>query len=499
MSELVIKNVSKSFAAVKALDKVNFSACMGEVHAVLGENGAGKSTLIKILSGVLEKDEGEIYFNNKLLKIKSPKEAIKEGIGTVYQELSLIKDLTVAQNIFFENWPKNKANFIGSKVLNDKAKVLLEKYKIEGIEPDTKAGELTLSQQQMVEIVKILARAPKVIILDEATSALTENKVVWLLSLAKQLANENKLVIFISHRLQEINDSCDRITVFRNGKDVGVKEVKETNNEELVAMMLGRKLTSYFPVKTSFAYDKALLEIRNANVGKILKDINLKLYKGEVLGVGGLAGQGQLSLFLMLFGTCLYSGEILLEEKLITLKCPSDSLNHGIALVPEDRATEGLVQTMTVKENISLSALKKFSKAGFIKKSFENEQIQAAISKLNIKSAGEDAKVMELSGGNQQKVLLSKFLILNPKIYLLFDSTRGVDVGTKAEIFTLVRKLAEEGNAVLYYSTDIEELVNVCDRVAVMCDNTIAGILTQQNITKENILRLSVGETYLAN
>lgn len=494
MTELIVRDVFKTFTSTKALDGANFSARLGEMHAILGENGAGKSTLIKILSGSLQYDEGEIFFNEKKLRIKSPMDAIRAGIGTVYQELSLIKDLSVAENIFFNKVSERKFHLISRSDINKKTSLLFEKYGVVDIDPDTQVDQLSLSQQQMVEIVKILSREPKIIILDEATSALTDNKVEWLLSLAKKLASEGKLILFISHRLQEINSSCDRITVFRNGKDVGVCETKNTHNDELVSMMLGRRLSAYYPQKIKYATEQAVLEIKNVNVGKALRDANLKLRKGEVLGVGGLAGQGQLPLFQMLFGILAYHGEVLVHGKPHLLKNPGKCLELGIAMVPEDRATEGLVQTMTVMENMSLAGLKLFSKAGFIRRKREEEKVNQAIARFSIKASSKDARVMDLSGGNQQKVLLSKFLMLNPNIFLLYDSTRGVDVGTKAEIFSLVRKLAEEGNAILFYSTDIEELVNVCDRVVVMCNNTIAAVLNDEEISKENILKLSVGE-----
>ncbi len=379
MLQLEIKGLSKSFGAVNALREINFSARQGEVHAILGENGAGKSTLIKILSGALKCDDGDININNEKILIKNPKDAIEAGIGTVYQELSIIRDLNVAQNIFFENWPESKTKIINKKELKKKTIEVFKKYNIYGIEAEKNVGELSLAQQQTVEIIKVLARDPKIVIFDEATSALTDNRVEWLLSLSKQLASENKIVIFISHRLQEINSSCDRITVFRNGRDVGVRNVKDTNNEELVAMMLGQKLSTYFPKISNHSTGKSLLDMHNLNAGKALRDINLKLYKGEVLGIGGLAGQGQSSLFHTLYGLHGYDGKIKIEDKSIMLKSPSRSLKSGIALVPADRATEGLVQTMTIGENITLPSLDSLSKAGLIQRSKENEVIQKAI------------------------------------------------------------------------------------------------------------------------
>ncbi len=495
MDGLIVKNVSKSFGKVKALDNVNFSAEYGEVHALLGENGAGKSTLIKILSGFQSADEGEIQLNGKQLLLKNPQEAINHRIGTVYQELSLIPDLTVAQNLFFENWQNKKNVLINRNALRLRAKKVIEEYRLDEIDPDALVRDLALSQQQMIEIVKVILREPQIIILDEATSALTSDKVQWLLDLARDYAKTGKIVIFISHRMQELKDSCDRITIFRNGKDVGVRTIKDMDEDEIISMMLGRKLSAYFPEKLPYYQDMTMLEVKNYNIDNLLNHASFRMRKGEVLGVGGLAGQGQIPLFLSLSGVYNAEGTLLLEEKEIKVKCPKDGIDQGIALIPENRTTEGLVQMLSVRENISLPILTRISKYGLINKKVENANANNAIDKLSIKTKDTDEIVSNLSGGNQQKVLLSKYLVNNPRIFLMLDPTRGVDVGTKVEIFKLVRDIAKKGNSVLFYSTDIDELVNVCDRVMVMCDNKIGDILEGKRITKENILKLSVGKS----
>jgi len=495
MGELIVTNLSKSFGSVKALEKVNFSAKFGEVHALLGENGAGKSTLIKILSGYQTADEGTITINGEEYKATSPTDAINKGIGTVYQELSLMHDLTVAQNLFFEHWPEHKGFVINKKKLYREAQELLARYDIDDIDPYLETSKLTLSQQQMVEIVKVLMKDPKVVILDEATSALTTNRVEWLLNLARKLADEGKLVIFITHRLQEVKSSCDRMTVFRNGQSVGVRENIDLDDDEIISLMIGRSMEQYFPERIDHTVEEPLLEVDDLYFEGLLNHVSFTLKKGEVLGVGGLAGQGQLPMFEALGGIFSPHGTIVIDGKKLGHRTPRRCIDNGIVLIPEDRARHGLIQTRSIKENISLPALKKISKLGIINKKAERTLVQSCIDKLQVKLGSPDDKISSLSGGNQQKVLISKFMANDPKVFLMMDPTRGVDVGTKSEIFKLVRQLAEEGCGVLYYSTDMEELVNVCDRVMVMCDYKVVGTLTRENMTKENILKLSVGQS----
>ncbi|MCL5070739.1 MAG: sugar ABC transporter ATP-binding protein [Actinobacteria bacterium] len=494
MEDLKMEHISKSFGQVKALVDADFVANCGEVHALLGENGAGKSTLIKILSRVIKEDSGKVILFGKPLSIKGPNDAIKAGISTVFQELSLIPDLNVATNIFFGHSLVTRFGITNPYVLIRKAQKLFDQYEVSEIDPKAMVSELPLSQRQLIEIIKVLARDPKVLILDEATSALTEDKVKWLLKIARFMAKDGKIVIFISHRMAEVKEVADRVTVFRNGENVGTLAMKETDSDELISLMLGRKVKGYFPEKKSIIQKEVVLETRQLSCGHFLIDVDLKLHAGEILGVGGLAGQGQDYLFLSLFGLYKTTGNILINNKVIRIKNPRDSLNYGIALVPEDRGTQGLILSLSVKENVILPLLGKLTRYGLISNSKVNELVMNLIKKLEIKVESPETLVMNLSGGNQQKVVIAKFLSTKPKILLMYDITRGVDVGTKVEIFNMIQKMAADGDAILYYSTTIDELVNICDSVLVMYDSQVKVKLNGANLTKENIIRASVGE-----
>ncbi|MCL5072124.1 MAG: sugar ABC transporter ATP-binding protein, partial [Actinobacteria bacterium] len=464
MGELIFKNITKSFGAVRALNNFSCSILSGEVHALLGENGAGKSTLIKLLSGAIKLDTGSIEWNKKLLNIAKPIDSIRSGIGTVYQELSLIPDLTVSQNLFLNNW-LNKSQIISKKIINQKTLELFNEYDIDSINPDTMVSDLSLANKQIIEILKVINRNPEIIVLDEATSALSIKKVEWLLLLCKELAKKGKIVIFISHRLYEISNVCNRVTVLRNGQYIGTKITKETNNEELIQMMLGRKMSSYYPEKIKSAKKESILEVENLSCGKHLKNVSFDLKKGEILGVGGLAGQGQNALFLSLFGMCSYTGDIKLNGKRIILNNSYNALKNGIALVPEDRSTQGLIHDKSIRENISIASLKSISKFGILSGKTEEKKIKKMIEALHIICDRIDRPANSMSGGNQQKVVLGKFLMTEPNVLLLFDVTRGIDVGTKMEIFSIIQHLAKNGHSILYYSTDLDELVTLCERV----------------------------------
>lgn len=494
MCELQLEGISKAFCAVKALENIDFTAKAGEIHAILGENGAGKSTFIKILSGVLQADKGTIFIDKKKVFIRKPIDAIRAGIGVVFQELSAIGNMTVAQNIFFNNWSKKSDFFIHKKELQKKTLELFHEFEIKNIDPEAILGELSLFQQQIVEIIKVLIRNPKIIIFDEATSALPNNEAQWLLKMMGKLAGNGKIVIFITHKMNEIEQCCDWVTVFRNGKKISTHKVKETSKDELVSEMIGRHLSAYYPEIYSYCQNDIIMSLRNLSVGKRVFDVNFDLYKGEVLGVGGLAGQGQIPLFLALFGILPYKGDIKIQDQLTVINSPSDAIKNGIALVPEDRKEEGLVQTMSIKKNITMSILESISRYGVILKNDEDRRIENAIDSLSIKTSDMNQDIVNLSGGNQQKVLLSKAIQSNPKIFLSLDVTRGVDVGTKVEIFKFIRDMAEKGNTVLYYSTDIDELVNICDRIIVFYNNTVSAVFKSEEFEKEKILKACIGE-----
>jgi ABC-type sugar transport system ATPase subunit len=494
MADLEFSNISKSFGGIYALQNVSFSCNRGQVHALLGENGAGKSTLLKVLSGAVQADEGTIRIFGKTARIKNPIDAMEYGIGTVYQELSIIPDLTVSENIFIGRIPKNKLGYFRKKELYQATIDLFKEYDVTGINPDDMAGGLSLSKRQMIEILRVLAKKPEIIILDEATSALTENRVKWLLSLARKLADQNRIVIFISHRMSEIKDGCDIITILRNGMTVGEMKVEDVDMDLAVSMMLGRKMEGYYPKLISHSTDIKALEVRRLQYEHILRDVSFDLYKGEVLGIGGLAGQGQAELLLCLFGVFKSKNEISVYGKPYKINSPKKSIEHNICLIPEDRGSQGLLLPFSIKFNIALSSLMQLSSGPLLNAKKENLIVDKYIEALQVKAPNKETEVKNLSGGNQQKVVLAKMLATKPNILLMHDVTRGVDVGTKKDIFSLVRELAEQGNSILYFSTDVEELVNVCDRVLVMFDGRINASFSGKAMSLANILSASIGE-----
>ncbi len=494
MPDLLMENITKSYGEVKALVGADFAATRGEIHALLGENGAGKSTLVRILSRVVRQDKGSISLDGVPVHTKSPLGAIKAGIGTVFQELSLVPVFTVAENVFFGRGPQNIFGTMPSRILNEKTAALLASYGVSGIDPKTEVSRLTVSEQQVVEIVKVLAREPQVLVLDEPTAGLAEDRVEWLLRLMRQLAEQQKIVIFISHRMNEVKNVADKVTVFRNGTHVGVRAMGETTSDELVSLMLGREVTNYFPKKDSHVGNEVILETQGLGITGKMTDVNLKLHRGEVLGVGGLVGQGQTPLFLSLFGIMKAQGNILVSGTRAMIRNPRSSISSGIALIPEDKGNQGLVMSMAIRENITLPVLQSLRSNGLVSLRKERKVVADLMQVLKIKAESMEARVGTLSGGNQQKVVIAKLLSAHPSIFLMFDPTRGVDVGTKTEIFHLIRDLARDGNGILFYSTTTDELVHVCDRVLVMYDGRITEELGGGRLTKENIIRASLGE-----
>lgn len=495
MADLELNNIVKKFGGVTVLNKVSLHCNRGEVHALLGENGAGKSTLLKVLSGAHMPDEGEILLFGKKIEIKSPTDALKHGIGTVYQELSTVPELTVGENIFVGRIPRTKLGLFDYKKLYEDTEKLFQEYEIEDIDPRAKAGSLSLSQKQIVEILKTLSKEPEVVILDEATSALTENRVQWLLSLARKLADKGKIVLFISHRMGEIQNGCDKITILRNGINTGEMNVKEIQMDVVIASMLGRKIANYFPDIECHVQKEKMLEVRNLTYTHILNGVDFDLHKGEVLGIGGLAGQGQAELLQALFSVIHARGDVKLHGESVQLKSPKQCLRKGIALVPEERGIQGLILSFPIRYNISLPMLEKISNPLWVSRKKENEIVDHYMQALQVKADSREMAAMNLSGGNQQKVVMAKIMATEPELMLMHDITRGVDVGTKKEMFSLVRDFAAKGNAVVFFSTDVEELVNICDRVLVMYDGKIAADLKDDAMTKENIISASIGNT----
>jgi ribose transport system ATP-binding protein len=490
-SLLRVEGISKHYGGVRALEDVQFGCRAGSIHALLGENGAGKSTFIKILSGVVQPDRGRIFLGGAQVSFATPKAAADAGISCIFQELSLLPDLTVADNICIADRPR-RFGLIDRAAERRRAEAMLALIGGEDIHPSAPVGSLPLSRQQMVEIAKALARKPKVLILDEATSALTAADVGKVFTLLKRLRAEGMAIIYISHRMHEIAELADECTVFRNGRYVETFAAGTRSDDAIVEMMIGREYSSAFPALGTTRRDgKPALAVRNLSWASELKDVSLDVQAGEVVGLGGLDGQGQRQFLLALFGVLIgVGGEIELDGKPVKITSPrrAKSPGFGLALIPEDRKNEGLMLPMTVRENLSFAALDAVSRFGRIDRKAEAQMIDAVVRRLAIRSDGLDGPVAALSGGNQQKVVIGKWLMTKPRIVLLNDPTRGIDVGTKQEIYQLLRQLAEQGTAILFYSTDYDELIGCCNRVAVFYDGSITQMLQGNELTEHNLI-----------
>jgi ribose transport system ATP-binding protein len=494
MPDLDAHAVTKRFGGVVALDGVDFGADVGEVHALIGENGAGKSTFIKVLTGAVQPDEGELRLFGERFEPRNPRHATKLGVAAVFQELSLVPDFSVAENIWFRREHLTPAATISKRSLRRQTRMLFDRLHFPEIDPEREIRGLSVAERQLVEVAKAVAAEPRVLILDEATSALSPKEVQWLLGLSRRLAGEGMLVIYISHRLAEVREVADRLTVFRNGLSVGTQDAAQGTEEEIVSMMLGRRLERLYPDKVPTVREQVALGVRGLEFGHRLRGVDVDVHEGEILGIGGLQGQGQLELFLALFGVLRARGHIEVGGKPARITSPRAALSAGVglALVPEDRQNQGLLLPKSVRENITLAVTKRFARFGLLDLRQERALVGEAVRQLNIVLASPEQPVGSLSGGNQQKVAIAKLLLARARVLLLYDLTRGVDVGTKGEIFQLMRKLAAEGYAIVFFSTDLQELVHLADRVAVMSDGRIVTVLEGDGIGEASILRASV-------
>lgn len=495
---LRIENVTKDFPGVRALSNVSFEIKKGDIHGLCGENGAGKSTLAKILSGVYPHNtyEGKIYFNDEELKFthSSIEEAIKEGIATVYQEPVLVPQMTVGENIFLGREPEDKGIINWSKLFSD-TKEILKKYEL-NIPFFAKVSTLSVGQQQMVEIAKALVQEVKLLILDEPTSALSEAEVNYLMEILKNLKDNGITCIYISHRLEEFFRITDSITVLRDGRVVDTVRTVDTSEEKVIAMMVGREMKKRFPVRNPKSGEK-ILEVKDLSVlaqrKMVIKNVSFDLRKGEILGIAGLMGSGRTELVTAIFGEYgkRISGEIFLEGKIVKIRSARDAMKYGIGLVPEDRKKMGLVLIQEVFKNISLPNLRKFSNALSIDKYKELKECKKHIDYLAIKTPSLFTITEFLSGGTQQKVVIAKWLMQNPKILILDDPTRGIDVGTKYEIYNFINRLAENGVGIIIISSELEEILGMSDRIMVMCEGECTGILDRKYATQERIMALA--------
>nr|MBA3325860.1 sugar ABC transporter ATP-binding protein [Paracoccaceae bacterium] len=479
---------------ITALSEARFDARAGEVHALLGENGAGKSTFIQILSGALRYDAGSITLDGAPYAPTSPDAAQAQGVAAVFQELSLIPDLTVEQNVWFRREPRTLLRRIDAAALRRDTRALFDRYRFPPLAAGAELRRLTLAERQLVEIAKGLAKDPRVLILDEATSALPAREAEWLLSLTRQLAAEGRLVIFISHRMAEVRAIADRLTIFRNGATVAAHDAGAVSDDDIVAEMIGRRLDRLYPERVSTATDRVALSARGLANGRRLAGVDFDLREGEVLGVGGLQGQGQRELFQALFGASRATGAVTLWGAPAAQRSPRRSLtgHDGIGLVPEDRRGQGLLLSKSMRENLTLSVIRRFSRGGLLDRAREDALVREMVDFLRIKAGSPEQLAGTLSGGNQQKVIFGKMLLTEARVLLLYDPTRGVDVGTKGEIFQLMRDLAARGYAILFYSSDLPELVHVADRVIVLRDGRVAATLDSARISEAAILRAAV-------
>jgi len=486
---VALTGVSKHFQGVRALEAVDFACRPGSIHAVLGENGAGKSTLIKIIAGVLRPESGELRLRGEPVAFANPAEATRAGIVCVFQELSLIPDLSVADNISLADPPK-RLWLIDRRAQAARAERLLARIACEGIDPRALVRDLSLSRRQMVEIAKALGRDPAVLILDEATSALTSRDVETVYALLADLRAEGVASIFISHRMHEVEALCDTLSVFRNGRHIETFPKGARTPSEIVRLMIGRDVEAQFPPKPARpARPEPRLAVRGLRWENRLKGIDLAVGPGEIVGLGGLDGQGQKELLLALFGVLKgVEGEIRLGAARGLPASPAAAKSAGIALVPEDRKTEGLMLARPIADNLLAASFARVSRGPLIDEARARAAIDAAVEQLRIKIGSPEAPVATLSGGNQQKVVLAKWLMAHPDVILLNDPTRGIDVGTKQELYRLMRTLADQGKAILFYSTDYAELIGCCDRVSVLYDGAVVAELEGDAITEERLV-----------
>jgi ribose transport system ATP-binding protein len=500
MSLFVMQGVSKRYGGVHALQGAALVIEAGRIHAVLGENGAGKSTLIKIMAGVVAPDEGTMLLEGEPVSFASPAAAQSAGIACIFQELSLIPDLSVADNIAISN-PPRRFGLIDRRAQRRMAEDALARAGADDIHPLALVKDLSLSRRQMVEIAKALARKPRILILDEATSALTAADVTKIYAVLKRLRAEGLALVYISHRMHEIAELADECTVFCNGQSVATYAAGTKTDNEVVELMIGRQYSAVFPARRRRDSRDAppRLELRHLCWTDRLDDISLQLHAGEVIGLGGLDGQGQRELLLGLFGVLRgTTGEVLIDGRPVAITGPDVAKRKeiGMALIPEDRKTEGLMLPMSVRDNLSFAALARLSRAGIVDAAAERDAVERIVRLLAIRSDGTDLPAASLSGGNQQKLVIGKWLMIAPRILLLNDPTRGIDVGTKQEIYALLRDLAGAGAAILFYSTDYDELVGCCDRVLVMYDGAIKRELAGAGITEHALISsaLNIGD-----
>ncbi|MGL4676590.1 MAG: sugar ABC transporter ATP-binding protein [Brevinema sp.] len=495
MSEILsleVKNIYKSFPGVKALEAVNFQLKSGEVHALVGENGAGKSTLMKCIFGIEHPDSGQIFIDGVLVVINNSKEALDYGISMIHQELHPIPAMTVAENIWLGRYPV-KGMLVDHKKLYQDTEKLLTSLNMD-IDARKQVSQLSVSQVQMLEIAKAVSSKAKIIFMDEPTSSLTDNEVIHLFNIIRQLKEFGVSVVYVSHKMEEIKEICDSLTILRDGKYIGSWSTEELPIDQIIAKMVGRQLDNRFPEKKYQAQEQIIMQVRNyiSLVPNSFQGINFDLRQGEILGVGGLVGAQRTELIESIFGLRPAQGEIIIYGKVVDIRSPIDAKKSKIALLTEDRRTSGIVSCLSVESNILLASYPKFAKFEQITNQKINENIATEYTaKLNVKTASIKTLIGTLSGGNQQKALIARWLLTEPDILILDEPTRGIDVGAKYEVYQLMYQLAELGKAIIMISSEMPELIGVSDRIMVMSNGFLSGVLTQEEFNQEKIISLA--------
>jgi ABC-type sugar transport system ATPase subunit len=487
---LDLKGISKTFPGVHALDNVHLSLKPGSVHALCGENGAGKSTLIKIINGIHKMDKGEVIYKGERIIPQNPKQMLDMGIATIHQELSPILDMTIAENIFLGREPLNRAGLFDIKKIYRDTQKLLDDYGF-NYNSHTMMRSLSVSDIALIEIVKAISRDAMVIIMDEPTSSITETETRILFEKIRQLKDRRTSIIYISHKLDELFDICDEITILRDGKWIHHCGINDIDKNSIIEKMVGRELKEQFH-KEEVEIGTPVFEIKGFT-GKRFENINLKVSEGEILGIAGLVGAGRTELFRAVLGLDKFeNGSLFLDGKPLQVKKVKDAINAGILMTSEDRKREGVVICLSVRENVILPSLNTILKAGLLNLRQERTVVEKMIEKLSIKIASQNDKMSSLSGGNQQKVVLAKWLLKSPRVLILDEPTRGIDVGAKSEIYKLIGTLAKQGVAIIMISSEMPELIGVCDRIAVMSQGKLTGELIRQDFSQKAIMELAI-------
>lgn len=490
--QIKMHGIDKSFGGNAVLKSAGFLLDHGETHALMGENGAGKSTLMKILTGVYTKDAGTVTVDGREVCYKNPQEAEKAGIVFIHQELNVLFDLTVEENMFLGKEIKKAFGVCDRKAMRQEVRRILDRLGV-NIDPGQRMNELSVGQQQMIEIAKALMVDAKVIIMDEPTAALTQSETTVLFQVINSLKQKGVSIVYISHRMEEIFELCDRITILRDGSYIGTKKISETDMNDVVKMMIGREIGERYPLRNAKTGGVAF-EVKGLSCPGVFENVSFQVHAGEVLGVSGLMGAGRTEIMQAIFGNMPHvTGEIYLDGKQIQNRSPLEAMKNGIGFITEDRKVEGLMLEESIQKNISIANLGRISKSGVLQKGAEDELVKRGIEELHIKCFGPQHECSNLSGGNQQKVVFAKWIYTNPKVLILDEPTRGVDIGAKKEIYSIINELAEKGVAIIMVSSELPEVLGMSDRIMVVQEGHVRGILHKEDADQENIMILATG------